>query len=92
MKVVEYFESKYSSDHPTGAVSIQHMLRGELYSPDNFMYILGRQDADFSMAATLGRGGSLNPGPGAAPSVGRHVRVTPAAVRHFLDRNQRRDS
>jgi hypothetical protein len=49
MKIVPYDPANWRKDHPTGAIAFQHMLKGEPGSPDNFMYILGRQDADFAM-------------------------------------------
>ncbi|MDX6354032.1 MAG: hypothetical protein QOF98_935 [Streptomyces sp.] len=49
MKIVPFSDTNWVKDHPTGNVSFQHMLKGEPGSPDNFMYILGRQDADFWM-------------------------------------------
>lgn len=49
MKIVPFDDAGWVKDHPTGNVSFQHMLKGEPDSPDNFMYILGRQDADFWM-------------------------------------------
>jgi hypothetical protein len=32
-----------------GSILFKHLLKGEAESPDNFMYILGRQDGDFLM-------------------------------------------
>jgi hypothetical protein len=49
VKIVPFDDTAWVKDHPTGNVSFQHMLKGEPDSPDNFMYILGRQDADFWM-------------------------------------------
>jgi hypothetical protein len=49
MKIVQYSEENWKQDHPTGLVAFQHLLKGEPESPDNFMYILGRQDGDFAM-------------------------------------------
>ena len=49
MKIVPFDDSDWRKDHPTGNIAFQHMLKGEPDSRDNFMYILGRQDADFSM-------------------------------------------
>jgi hypothetical protein len=49
MKIVPFDDTAWVKDHPTGAISFQHMLKGEPNSPDNFMYILGRQDTDFWM-------------------------------------------
>ena len=49
MKVYRYTEDKWTKDHPTGAVAFQHLLKGDPQLPDNFMYILGRQDGDFAM-------------------------------------------
>jgi hypothetical protein len=48
MKIVPFDDTTWVKDHPTGTISFQHMLKGEPGSPDNFMYILGRQDADVS--------------------------------------------
>jgi hypothetical protein len=36
-------------DHPTGDIAFQHLLRGSDGTPENFMYILGRQERDFFM-------------------------------------------
>jgi hypothetical protein len=49
MKIVPFDDTAWVKDHPLGTVSFQHLLKGEPDSPDNFMYILGRQDADFWM-------------------------------------------
>jgi hypothetical protein len=49
VKIIPFDDTVWAKDHPTGTVSFQHMLKGEPNSPDNFMYILGRQDADFWM-------------------------------------------
>jgi hypothetical protein len=49
VKIVPFDDAAWVKDHPTGAISFQHMLKGEPNSPDNFMYILGRQDTDFWM-------------------------------------------
>src|ERR1700733_14098142 len=49
MKIVHYSEDHWKKDHPTGNVAFQHLLKGNPESPDNFMYILGRQDGDFWM-------------------------------------------
>jgi hypothetical protein len=49
MRIVPFDASNWKKDHPTGAIAFQHLLKGDPRSPDNFMYILGRQDADFAM-------------------------------------------
>lgn len=49
MKIVPFDDTAWVKDHPTGNVSFQHLLKGEPDAPENFMYILGRQDADFWM-------------------------------------------
>lgn len=49
MKIVPFDDTNWKKDHPTGNIAFQHMLKGEPDSPENFMYILGRQDADFAM-------------------------------------------
>ncbi|GAA1253375.1 hypothetical protein GCM10009609_15840 [Pseudonocardia aurantiaca] len=49
MKIVAFDDSAWVQDHPLGTVSFQHLLKGQPDAPDNFMYILGRQDADFWM-------------------------------------------
>lgn len=49
MKIVPYDPLNWKKDHPTGDIAFQHLLKGEPESPDNFMYILGRQDGDFFM-------------------------------------------
>jgi hypothetical protein len=49
MRVVPFDKGNWKKDHPTGAIAFQHLLKGDPQSPDNFMYILGRQDSDFAM-------------------------------------------
>lgn len=49
MKIVPFDNTMWAKDHPLGTVAFQHMLKGDAGSPDNFMYIMGRQDADFWM-------------------------------------------
>ena len=49
MKIVLFDESNWKMDHPTGEIAFQHMLKGADGTPENFMYILGRQDRDFLM-------------------------------------------
>jgi hypothetical protein len=49
MKIVPFEDNNWVKDHPTGNIAFQHMLRGDPASLGNFMYILGRQDADFYM-------------------------------------------
>ncbi|MDB5459776.1 MAG: hypothetical protein JWO72_1517 [Caulobacteraceae bacterium] len=49
MKIGRYAPDEWVKDHPTGNIAFQHLLKGDPDAPDNFMYILGRQDADFYM-------------------------------------------
>jgi hypothetical protein len=49
MKIVPFVDRDWISDHPLGVIRFKHLLKGEAESPDNFMYILGRQDGDFLM-------------------------------------------
>jgi hypothetical protein len=49
MKIVLFDENNWKMDHPTGDIAFQHMLKGTDGTPENFMYILGRQDRDFLM-------------------------------------------
>jgi hypothetical protein len=50
MKIVPFDPTAFHQDHPAGTVSFNYLLMGdEPQSPDNFRYILGRQDADFYM-------------------------------------------
>lgn len=49
MKIVPFDDSDWASDHPLGTILFKHLLSGEPGSPDNFMYILGRQEGDFLM-------------------------------------------
>ncbi len=49
MKIVPFVDRDWINDHPLGSVAFKHLLKGEPGSPDNFMYILGRQDGDFLM-------------------------------------------
>jgi hypothetical protein len=49
MKVVGHTEDDWRKEHPTGAIAFHHLLKGDPDSRDNFMLVLGRQDADFHM-------------------------------------------
>jgi hypothetical protein len=49
MQIVSFDAHGWVNDHPTGTISFQHLFRGVDGSADNFMFILGRQDADFFM-------------------------------------------
>jgi hypothetical protein len=50
MKVVPFDENAFHMDHPRGTVSFNYLLMGgEPESLENFRYILGRQEGDFSM-------------------------------------------
>ena len=49
MKVVPFVDRDWINDHPLGSILFKHLVQGEAESPDNFMYILGRQDGDFLM-------------------------------------------
>lgn len=49
MKIVPFVDRDWIKDHPLGVILFKHLLKGEPGSPDNFMYILGRQDGDFLM-------------------------------------------
>jgi hypothetical protein len=50
MKIAPFDATAFHQDHPTGAVSFNYLLMGnEPQSPENFRYVLGRQDADFYM-------------------------------------------
>ena len=49
MQIIDYTEDKWKKDHPTGTIAFQHIAKGDPTSAENFMYILGRQDADFHM-------------------------------------------
>jgi hypothetical protein len=49
MKIVTFDESNWKMDHPTGQIAFHHLLKGNDGTPENFMYILGRQDRDFFM-------------------------------------------
>jgi len=49
MKIVPFVDEDWINDHPLGSILFKHLLKGEPESPDNFMYILGRQDGDFLM-------------------------------------------
>jgi len=49
MKIVPFVDRDWINDHPLGSILFKHLLKGEAESPDNFMYILGRQDGDFLM-------------------------------------------
>lgn len=49
MKVVRFDEHNWVKDHPSGTLLFQHLIKGEPDSPDNFMLVLARQDAEWSM-------------------------------------------
>ena len=53
MKIVPFVDRDWINDHPLGSILFKHLLKGEADSPDNFMYILGRQDGDFLMLKDL---------------------------------------
>jgi hypothetical protein len=49
MKIVHFDKDSWAKDHPSGSISFQHLLKGEPDSPDNFMYVLAKQDGEWSM-------------------------------------------
>lgn len=49
MNVVRADHMGWHRDHPTGEIEFKYLLTGDPREPDNFMLILGRQVADFSM-------------------------------------------
>jgi hypothetical protein len=50
VKVAPYDENGYHMDHPRGTVAFNYLLMGgEPEKLENFRYILGRQEGDFSM-------------------------------------------
>ncbi|HWG25588.1 hypothetical protein [Actinospica sp.] len=50
MKIAVYDENAFSMDHPRGTVSFNYLLMGDRSKPlENYRYILGRNEADFSM-------------------------------------------
>jgi hypothetical protein len=50
MKLAVFDETAFHHDHPKGTVSFNYLLMGgEPDSPENYRYILGRQEADFHM-------------------------------------------
>jgi hypothetical protein len=50
MKVVPFDENGFHMDHPRGTVAFNYLLMGDQSKPqENFRYILGRQEGDFSM-------------------------------------------
>ena len=49
MKIVHFDENNWKMDHPTGQIAFQHLVKGDDGTPENFMFILGRQDRDFYM-------------------------------------------
>jgi hypothetical protein len=50
MKIVPFDGNAFSMDHPMGSVAFNYLLMGgEPGSPENFRYILGRQEDDFFM-------------------------------------------
>jgi hypothetical protein len=50
MKIAPYDENAFHMDHPRGTVSFNYLLMGgEPESLENYRYILGRQEGDFSM-------------------------------------------
>jgi hypothetical protein len=48
IKVVSENDVEWRRDHPTGAFRFKYLLSGDDASPDNFMLVLARQDADFA--------------------------------------------
>lgn len=42
-------DATWHKDHPMGTLVFQYLLTGEANSPDNFMFLLARQEADFTM-------------------------------------------
>ncbi len=42
-------DAEWHKDHPMGTLVFQYLLVGETNSPDNFMFLLARQEADFTM-------------------------------------------
>ena len=50
MKIAPFDPTAFHQDHPAGTVSFNYLLMGDgPQSPENYRYILGRQDADFYM-------------------------------------------
>jgi hypothetical protein len=50
MKIAPFDDTAFHMDHPKGTVSFNYLLMGDdPKSLDNYRYILGRQEADFSM-------------------------------------------
>jgi hypothetical protein len=50
MKIAPFDDTAWRMDHPMGTVSFNYLIAGdEAKTPDNYRYILGRQDADFHM-------------------------------------------
>jgi hypothetical protein len=49
MKVSRADQHGWHKDHPTGDYGFKYLLKGEPSSPDNFLWILGRQEGDFRM-------------------------------------------
>jgi hypothetical protein len=49
MKIVHFDDDNWTKDHPSGTLYFQHLLKGEPNSPDNFMYVLAKQQAEWSM-------------------------------------------
>jgi hypothetical protein len=49
MKVVHFDEENWANDHPSGTLLFQHLLKGEPNERDNFIYILAKQEAEWSM-------------------------------------------
>jgi hypothetical protein len=49
MKIVHFDDDNWTKDHPSGTLHFQHLLKGEPNSPDNFMYVLAKQQAEWSM-------------------------------------------
>ncbi|HEX4394518.1 MAG TPA: hypothetical protein VH084_23700 [Mycobacterium sp.] len=51
MKVAPFDEDAFLMDHPRGMVAFNYpLMGGEPESPENFRYILGRQEGDFSQS------------------------------------------
>ena len=49
MRIVHFDEHNWVKDHPSGTLHFQHLLKGDPDSLDNIMYVLAKQEAEWSM-------------------------------------------
>ncbi|HWN34464.1 MAG TPA: hypothetical protein VNP03_17060 [Pseudonocardia sp.] len=84
MKIVHFDEHSWAKDHPSGTLRFQHLLKGDPESPDNFMYVLAKQDAEWSMPRHRHNFDQIRlPLVGSNTTYGRGVEVPEGQVGYF---------